>query len=208
MIVAASVASTRTAASSSRGAWWSTPCRTLERAVREREREYEHQEPGHLLAGQAVTAADPEGEAPVRRGVADRGHSERDRAGGGGADRAGEKQEQQCVDERRRDADRGEARHRRGHRQAGDPAQVGDRRGHDVDARVGIVDPVDRNLVDAHSATLRRDQQLGVEEPRLIAHRVEELGQHVGAHRLEAALGVGEPRAQRDTQDAGCRRAR
>ena len=173
-----------------------------QRAVREREREHEDEEPGRVLAGQAVTAADPEREAPVRRGVADRGQQQapprwrrRSRA-------------------RRREAGtaaRRRASTRRRSRRSAPPAKPlraarrragRQRRRDDVDARVGVVDPVDRHLVDAHPAALRRDQQLGVEEPRLVVHRVEQLGQHIGADGLEAALRVGEPRAQRDVQDA------
>ena len=55
--------------------------------------------------------------------------------------------------------------------------------------------------MDPHPATLRRDQQLGVEEPGLISHRVEQLVHNVGADRLEPALGVGEACAQRRAQD-------
>ena len=52
--------------------------------------------------------------------------------------------------------------------QPGDPAQVLERGADDVDARVGVVDPVDRHLVDAQAGALGEDQELGVEEPGLV----------------------------------------
>ena len=46
-----------------------------------------------------------------------------------------------------------------------DALEVGGRGGHDVDPAVGVVDPVDRHLVDAQPAALGQHQQFGVEEP-------------------------------------------
>ena len=51
----------------------------------------------------------------------------------------------------------------------GDPAQVGERGGDDVDPAVRVVDPVDRHLVDAQPGPLGQHQQLGVEEPAGVA---------------------------------------
>ena len=80
--------------------------------------------------------------------------------------------------------------------QPGDPAQVGHRGGDDVDAAVRVVDPVDRHLVDAQPGALGEDEQLGVEEPAGVLDERQQLAGDVGADRLEAALGVGEPRAR------------
>ena len=52
------------------------------------------------------------------------------------------------------------------------------------------------------------DEQLGVEEPAVVADVVEQPAQRVGARRLEAALRVAEAGAQRRVQESGCRRAR
>ena len=76
-----------------------------------------------------------------------------------------------------------------------DAAQVVQRGADDVHARVRVVDPVDRHLVDAHALALREHEQLGVEEPALVAHGRQQPARRVGADRLEAALGVREARA-------------
>jgi hypothetical protein len=90
-------------------------------------------------------------------------------------------------------------------RQAGpepyDAAQVVQRGLHDVDATVGVVDPVDGHLVDPEPGTLGDREQLGVEEPLLVVHERQQLPCRVAADRLEAALGVAEPDPQRPTQD-------
>ena len=83
-----------------------------------------------------------------------------------------------------------------------DALEVGDRGADDVHARVGIVDPVDRHLVDAQPAPLREHQQLGVEEPALVLDVVDQRVEHVAADGLEAALRVAELRAQDRVQDA------
>ena len=54
-------------------------------------------------------------------------------------------------------------------------AQVVQRGAHDVHARVGVVDPVDRHLVDAQPAPLGEHEQLGVEEPPLVADARQQL---------------------------------
>ena len=91
---------------------------------------------------------------------------------------------------------------RRGRGEAGDAAQVVDRGAHDLHARVGVVDPVDRHLVDPQPAALGEHEQLGVEEPAVVAHGVEQPGaERVGARGLEAALRVAEARAQHGVQD-------
>jgi len=79
-------------------------------------------------------------------------------------------------------------------------AQVLVRRRGDVHARVGIVGPVDRHLVDAQPGALGEDQQLGVEEPGLVAHAGQQAVGDLGAHRLEAALRVAEAGVQRGAQ--------
>ena len=76
-----------------------------------------------------------------------------------------------------------------------DPAQVVGRGRDDVHPRVGVVDPVDRDLADAQAQPLRRDQQLGVEEPLVVLDERQQLLGRVAAERLEAALGVAEAAA-------------
>ena len=83
---------------------------------------------------------------------------------------------------------------------AQDAAQVGQRRGRDVDPRVGVVGPVHRYLVDAQPGPLGQHQQLGVEEPAAVLGARQQLAGLVRADRLEAALGVGESRAERRLQ--------
>jgi hypothetical protein len=56
--------------------------------------------------------------------------------------------------------------------------------------------------VDAQPAALGEHEQLGVEEPPVVAHVVEQLAQRARAHRLEAALRVAEARSQRHAQQA------
>ena len=70
-------------------------------------------------------------------------------------------------------AQRGQRQRAAGQRPAepGDAAQVGQRRGHDVDPAVGVVHPVDRHLVDTQSGPLGDHQQLGVEEPPGVLHQ-------------------------------------
>jgi len=70
-----------------------------------------------------------------------------------------------------------------------------------VDARVRIVHPVDRNLVDAQAAPLSADEQLGVEEPFVVAHVGQQVARGGCAQRLEAALRVAEARAQDGPED-------
>ena len=92
--------------------------------------------------------------------------------------------------------------------EAGDPAKVGDRGLHDVDPAVGIVDPVDRHLVDAQPGALGEHQQLGVEEPGLVLDQRQQLAGGVGPDRLETALGVGEIGPAAWCAAAGCSSAR
>jgi hypothetical protein len=87
-------------------------------------------------------------------------------------------------------------------RQPRDAAQVLDRGAHDVDARVGVVDPVDRDLVDAQPAALGEHEQLGVEEPAVVADLAEQAPGRRRGHGLEAALRVGEAGAQHGVQQA------
>ena len=84
--------------------------------------------------------------------------------------------------------------------QAGHALQVGDGRRPDVDARVGVVDPVDGHLVDAHAGAFGEEQQLRVEEPSGVLDEREQRPGPVGTDRLEAALGVGEPGRQGGVQ--------
>ena len=111
-------------------------------------------------------------------------------------------EEQDGVRERAHDPDPQEARDRPVGEQPRDAPEVGDRRADDVHARVGVVDPVDRHLVDPQPAPLREHQQLGVEEPALVLDVVEQVLERVAADGLEAALGVAEAGAQDGVEDA------
>ena len=76
-------------------------------------------------------------------------------------------------------------RQRAGGQRAADPPaalEVVDRGVHDVDPGVGVVDPVDRHLVDAQPGALGDHQQLGVEEPAGVGDQRQQLLRHVGAH--------------------------
>ena len=72
------------------------------------------------------------------------------------------------------------------------PAQVAERGVDDVDPRVRVVDPVDRDLMDAQPGPFRQHQQFGVEEPALVLDQRQQLPGLVGPDRLEPALRVGE----------------
>ena len=61
------------------------------------------------------------------------------------------------------------------------PAQVGPRGAGDVHPAVGVVDPVDRDLVDAEPVVLGEHQQLGVEEPASSSTSGEQPPRDVGA---------------------------
>ena len=70
------------------------------------------------------------------------------------------------------------------------------RRADDVDPAVGIVDPVDGDLVYPHRPLLRQHQQLGVEEPAVVDHRGEQHPGDLSPHGLEAALSITEAAAE------------
>ena len=72
-----------------------------------------------------------------------------------------------------------------GGEQPRDAAQVVERGADDRHARVGVVDPVDRHLVDPQPAPLGEHEQLGVEEPAVVADVVE---QPARARRARTAL--------------------
>ena len=87
---------------------------------------------------------------------------------------------------------------------AGDPpdaAQVVRRRRHDVDRGGGVIGPLDRCLADAHAEPFRRDEQLGVEEPRVVLDQREELERALAADGLEPALEVAQTATQREPHD-------
>ena len=89
-----------------------------------------------------------------------------------------------------------------------DAPQVRRRGADQVDPRVEVVDPVDRDLVDAQPDALGGDQELGVEEPFLVLDQGEELGRRLAAHGLEPALGVGARGCGGRIGAAGCSRGR
>ena len=86
-----------------------------------------------------------------------------------------EREEEQGVGDGRGEPDGGEARDRRREREPRDALEVVDRGADDVHARVGVVDPVDRHLVDAQAVAAGEDEQLGVEEPAVVADLREQL---------------------------------
>ncbi len=88
-----------------------------------------------------------------------------------------------------------------GPHQPPDAAQVVDRGLPDVHPRVDVVGPVDRDLVDPQRVPFGEDEQLGVEEPRLVLDHRQEDASDVGPDRLEPALGVGEAVVQGRSDD-------
>jgi hypothetical protein len=119
-----------------------------ERPARQPQREHVDDRAHRVLAHEAVAPADAERERAVGLRVRDRGDRERDGVRAGGAERATQCEEEDRVGDRRYHADGEEARQTRSGKQPRDAAQVGERRRHDVDARVRVVDPVHRHLVD------------------------------------------------------------
>ena len=70
----------------------------------------------------------------------------------------------------------------------------------DVHPGVRVVHPVHRHLVDPQPGPLGQHQQFGVEEPAGVLDQRQQPAAHVGPHRLEPALRVGEPGEQRAAQ--------
>src|SRR6202163_2949636 len=67
-------------------------------------------------------------------------------------------------------------------------AQIGQRGAWNVHARVRVFDPFHGDFVNPQAGTLCDDEQLGVEEPSLIANRWHQVVRDPGAHRLESTL--------------------
>ena len=199
-----------------------------QRARGEREAGREGEQALELVPGRVRAPADAEGQPPVGGGVGHGRDEQAERVGGQGRHDVAQQQVQDDVGQRAGHADDAEPgdlpaqlapsagragldgrlaqrRHLDGaaHEpaaQARDAAQVGEGRGRDVDPGVGVVDPVHRDLVDTQARPLAQYQQLGVEEPAgVLGQREQDLGL-VPADRLEAALGVGELRAERGPQ--------
>ena len=97
---------------------------------------------------------------------------------------------------------------RKGTRHAGRAAEIVEGRAGDVHATVGVVDPVDRYLVDAEPVVLGEDEELGVEEPAVVLDRRQEAPGDVGADGLEPALGVADPGREHRRGGSGCRSGR
>ena len=134
-----------------------------------------------------------------RRGAADRGEPDRPGCGSSGraAGASGTRPSSSAI------ASTGSAAARRGPRTAARcPRRSSFAVCDDVDPAVRVVPPVDGHLVDAQPGPLGEDQQLGVEEPRVVPH---ERQQPVGGRlrdRLEPALRVGERGRQDGADDA------
>ena len=164
-------------------------------------------------AGLAVRRA---GQLAVDRRVEQGGDRHGDGVGAEGADQGAPGDEEEEVPERGHDAHAGEAQELIGRDLVGaDPAQalgppeqhaphaaqVVGRGRHDVHPRVGVVDPVHRDLADPQAQPLGGDQQLGVEEPLVVLDERQQRLRRVAAQRLEPALGVAEPAPQGELED-------
>ena len=86
-----------------------------------------------------------------------------------------------------------------------DAAQVVQGGVDDVHRRIGIVCPLDRRLRDPYTEPLGRDDQLGVEEPLVVADQRQDLQRTGTADGLEAALEVGDVAAQREPHNVAVR---
>ncbi len=84
--------------------------------------------------------------------------------------------------------------------QPGDSPQILASGRHDVDAGVGVVDPVDRNLMDPHPGAFGQREQFGVEEPGVVLHQRQQNVGAIGSNGLEPALSVAESDPQRRAQ--------
>ena len=80
------------------------------------------------------------------------------------------------------------------------PQVVGHRR-HDVDRGVGVVGPLHRRLADAQPEPLGHDEQLGVEEPRVVLDERQQLKRALAPDGLEATLEVRDAAVQRQADD-------
>ena len=65
-------------------------------------------------------------------------------------------------------------------------------RGGDLDTTVVVFDPPNWDVGDTVTRLLSQQQQLCIEEPRLVLDAGYDLGHHATAHRFEAALRVAE----------------
>ena len=155
------------------------------------------------------------GELPVHGRVEQRGDGHGDGVGPEGAEERPPGDEEEEVAERGDDAHPGEAQELVGRdlvrtdaaqplgppdQHPPDAAQVVGRRRHDLHPRIGVVDPVHRDLADAQAQALGRDQQLGVEEPLVVLDERQQLRRRVAAQGLEAALGIAEAALQRELE--------
>ena len=158
-----------------------------------------------LVLPEAGPRPHAEREPAVRGGVADRGRDEREHVRDGGRSEGAKKRVDDRIRDRARDADAREreylARQRQGNAAEAHPkdsAEIVHRGLRDIDPRIRVVGPIDRNLVDAHTRALREDEELGVEEPRLVLHGWDEPACRDGSDGLESALCVAELRAEAD----------
>ena len=187
----------------------------------------ERDEPASLVPGRVRAPADAEGEPAVHGGVADGRDEQADRVGQLRGHDAAQRDIENQVGERARHADhdepdqlpgqvaggcgggggRGAAEPRHLDRAAGQPpghpgdaAQVGQGSGEDVDPRVAVVDPVHRDFVDAQPGPFGQNEQFGVEKPAGVPRQGKQQPGLVRTDRLEAALRVGEVRAEGGVQ--------
>ena len=71
----------------------------------------------------------------------------------------------------------------------------------DLDAGVGIVDPVHRHLAHTQPEPLGRDEELGVEEPLIVLDQGQDSQGGLSPQRLEATLGVTESTTQEQLEE-------
>jgi len=185
----------------------------------------ESDEPAGLMAGRVGAPADAEGEPAVDGGIADGRDEQAHRVGQLRGHDAAQPEVEKQVGERARHADQDEpeqlpgqvpgwrlggqrvAELRHPYRAAAEPpgqprdtAQVSERGGEDVDARVAVVDPVHGDFVDAQPCSFGQNEQFCVEKPPGVLRQRQEQPGPVRADGLEATLRVGEARAERGVQ--------
>src|SRR5438105_3796162 len=161
-----------------------------------------------LVLPEAGARPHPEREPAVRGGVRDRGRDEREHVSDRRRNEDAKKRVDDRVRDRARDADAPEREYLPRERQ-GDAAQAHPKdsadivyRGlRDIDTRIRIVRPIDRDLADPHPRTLREDEELRVEEPCLVLHGWNEPARRDGGDGLESALRVAELCAEAEMEE-------
>ena len=178
------------------------PVQDEQRAVRERQRQDEHDRAAHVMADEVGAAAHAEREPPVRGGVADRRQRQRDRVRAARADQAraaaGTAARSASVLTTPTPMNRatGEAAIRRA-----TPSRSS------IAVRTIRTRESGSSIQSTGTSWIRsprrwaRTSSSVSKNHAVVADRGEQVVEHVAAHRLEAALGVAEAGAQRRAQD-------